>query len=88
MINISLISRYPGTCMCVLESDFLLVTRFHGSIDILNRDLCLEISLGAHTGYISGISVELNKVIYFLINHKVCYNINGSSTCMGMEVGE
>lgn len=55
-------SKYPGTCIRVLE-DFLLVCRFHGNIDIINRNLCTVISIRAHTGYISGMAFSSNRVI-------------------------
>jgi hypothetical protein len=58
-------SKYPATCMCVLETDYLLVTRLHGNIDILSSDLTTIISIGAHTGYISGIAFSSNRVIMF-----------------------
>lgn len=60
----TLISRFPGTCMHAISCDFLLITRFHGAIDIINRDLNLEITLGAHTAYISGISFDSKRVIF------------------------
>ena len=58
-------SKYPSTCMCVLETEYLVVTRLHGNIDILNSDLTTLISVGAHTGYISGIAFSSNRVIMF-----------------------
>jgi hypothetical protein len=56
-------SKYPCTSMYAFESEYLLVARFNGNIDILNSDLCTLISIGAHTGYISGIAFSSNKVI-------------------------
>jgi hypothetical protein len=60
-------SKYPCTCISVFGSDYLLVTRLHGNIDILNRDLNIVISIGAHTGYISGIAFSSNQVIVLFL---------------------